>query len=292
MNLKLISLNAHSLHGDVEKNLEGLCELLEKERPDAVALQEVNQYADAPRADCDHIDGFYRVATCACPVPLKEGNFALELFWRMARKGIPYHFSWLPVKLGYGRFDEGLAIFCREPIRQACGFYISEAREYGNWKTRMALLAELKESSLYICNTHTSRYDDPDEPFYEQWKRLDGMLYAKDRLFLMGDLNNPAEIRGEGYDRISESGYFDLYRLADVRRGAPSTVEGKIDGWRDGGLSEGGRIDFIFSGFYPEADKISYFRVLDGERGQVVSDHFGVCVHIEGLEMDFYERKK
>lgn len=288
MNLKILSLNAHSLHGeDRRQNTEALCDFLKKERPDVIALQEVNQSADGEVADTDHTELYRTAVTCTRPEPVKEDNFALELYWEMARRGVCYHFCWLPVKLGYGRFDEGLSFLCREPIRQACGFYISKTRSYENWKTRMALYAELKESGLYLCNVHTSRYDDEDEPFFEQWKRLDGRLPRKERLFLMGDFNNPAEIRGEGYDRIAESRYYDLYKLADERRGGISTVSGEIDGWRDGKAPEGGgRIDLILSGFYPKAKNIIYSRVLDGSRGDVVSDHYGIMVNIEGLELD------
>lgn len=99
----------------------------------------------------------------------------------------------------------------------------------------------------------------------------------------MGDFNCPAEVRGGGYDRVCEAGYLDAYRLSDMRIGARPTVAGAIDGWRDG--AECGRIDHIFFGFYPNADEMTYSRVLDGERGEVVSDHFGVSIDIKGLEV-------
>ena len=288
MNLKLMTLNTHSLHGeDAEKNMRGLCDLLVGERPDVVALQEVNQTAGAPSADTDHTEGYYRVATCVFPVPIKKDNFAAELVWQLSKRGAVYHFCWLPVKLGYGRFDEGLAILSSEPIESACGIYISKRQRYDDWRTRMALLMRQKGSPITFCNIHTSRYDDVEEPFDGQWKRLCSGVPDMEGLVIMGDLNCPAEIRGEGYDRVCENGFFDLYRLADVRAGGRATVVGKIDGWKDGELSEGGRIDHIFTGFYPKARRISYCRVLDGERGEAVSDHFGVLVNIEGLELDF-----
>lgn len=284
MNLKILTLNAHSLHGDEgerKKNINGLCELLERERPSIIALQEVNQGKNAEYADTDHTEGYYRAASCVCPVPLKNDNFALELNWQMARRGVPYHFTYLPIKMGYGRFDEGLALLSVSPIRSACGFYISRGESYEDHNTRMALLAEIKDTDLMICVTHTSRYDSTTDPFYDQWKRLSARLPENRRIILAGDFNCPADIRGEGYDRICESGYFDAYRLADKRIGGRETAEGGIDGWSDGG---GGRIDCIFFSFYPKAEEMVYYRVLDGERGDIVSDHYGVMVDIKGME--------
>ena len=285
MNLKLLTLNAHSLHGDRgerDKNMKALCDFLWKERPDMIAMQEVNQLADAPTADTDHTEGYYRAATCVAPVPLKKGNFAMDLAWNMAERGIPYHFTFLPMKRGYGIFDEGLAIFSLSPIRTSCGFYISRGEDYGDHNTRMALLAEIKDRDIMICNTHTSRYDNAPDPFYDQWKRLTARLSNSERLFIMGDLNCPAEVRGEGYDRACEAGFLDAYRVADERIGGSATADMGIDGWED--RKSSGRIDYIFLNFYPKAKKITYTRVLDGERGERVSDHFGVMVDFSGLE--------
>ena len=286
MNLKLLTLNAHSLHGNESerrRRLLGLCDTLERQRPHIIALQEVNQPVDAPYADTDHTKGYYRAATCVAPVPLKKGNFVIDLVWEMARRGIPYHFTFLPIKIGYGRFDEGLAVLSVSPIRSACGFYISRCEDYDDHNTRMALLVEIKDRDIMICNIHTSRYDHKPDPFYDQWLRLVSRLPENRSLFLMGDLNCPAEVRGEGYDRVCEAGYFDAWRMADIRVGEKETAETQIDGWKDGASC--GRIDYIFSSFYPKADKITYTRVLDGERGERVSDHFGVMAEFEGLEV-------
>lgn len=282
-----MTLNTHSLHGEeASENIDRLCEFLGNELPDVIALQEVNQTESEEAADTDHTDGFYRIATCESPVPLKRDNFVLELWWRLSQRGIVYHFCWLPVKRGYGCFDEGLAFLSREPIESACGFYISRGKDYNDWKTRMALLMKQKGSPYTFCDLHTSRYDDRDDPFYEQWKRFIKRIPERENTVLLGDFNCPAEIRGEGYDRICESGYFDMYRLSDEREGGKETVYGGIDGWYDGALGDGGRIDYIFTGFYPKAKRISYRRVLDGERGERVSDHFGVVVNFEGLEQE------
>ena len=287
MNLKLLTLNAHSLHGDEgerKRKMKGICDLLAEERPDLIAMQEVNQEADAPYIDTDHTEGYYRAATCECPVPLKVGNFAVDLAWNMCCRGVAYHFTYLPVKRGYGIFDEGLALFSLSPIRSSCGFYISRGDDFSDHNTRMAQLVEIKESDLTVCNLHTSRYDHDPDPFYDQWKRLVRGLPQRKNVFIMGDLNCPAEVRGQGYDRVCESKFFDAYRIADQRIGGRETTEGMIDGWKDGGRC--GRIDYIFTSFYPRARSVVYSRVFDGERGERVSDHFGVMVEYRGLEVE------
>jgi len=288
--MKLMTFNTHSLHGDApRREIDELCGVILRERPDVVALQEVNQRADSEEADMCFTEGYYRAATCVSPIPIKRDNFALGLFWELAMKGRAYYFTWLPIKRGYGMFDEGLAFLTLRPIYASCGFYISERQDYNDWKTRMALLIELQGSKLSFCNVHTSRYDDRDEPFYEQWKRLTEKISQKERIFIMGDLNNPAEVSGEGYDRVLESGFYDLYRSSDIKEGYPYTVSGNIDGWREKNDSQQDkRIDFIFSSFIPPNDGISYKTALDGMDGEAVSDHFGVLVDIE--RMEWYEK--
>lgn len=279
--MKLLTLNTHSLaDGDGQKEIKLLCDFIAKELPDVIALQEVNQSTLQKDADIDHISKLYRAAATARPVRLKKDNFVLRLVWELALIGEKYYFSWLPIKVGYGRFDEGLAILAREPIYTALGFYISKITDYENHKTRMALLVTFENSNVSICNIHASRSDDPDEPFYDQWKRLIPQISAEKRVILMGDFNNPADERGGGYDRIIESGFYDMYELAISRRGK-DTVCGAIDGWRDvGELGEGQRIDFILADFVPDG-RIFYRTVLDGKDGEVISDHFGVLVEID-----------
>ena len=89
MNLKLLTLNAHSLHGEIASNMEELCALLEKERPDIIALQEVNQTRDADYADLNHTENYYRATTCVAPVPLKKDNFALVLQPTFSNTSVP-----------------------------------------------------------------------------------------------------------------------------------------------------------------------------------------------------------
>ena len=118
--MKILSLNTHSLHGGADaedKRVSELCKIIISENPDFIALQEVNQSASAPIADLSFTEGYYRAATCVAPVPFKEDNFLLKTVWELNLKNTAYHFTWLPVKKGYEKYDEGLAIMSKKPIR-------------------------------------------------------------------------------------------------------------------------------------------------------------------------------
>ena len=76
---------------------------------------------------------------------------------------------------------------------------------------------------------------------------------------------------------MAASGWRDAYRLAGAGDGG-FTVRGAIDGWRDGPSGDM-RIDYIWvnGSLLPCRCAV----VLDGRRGPVVSDHFGVL--LEGM---------
>ena len=292
--MKILSLNTHSLHGGEQadrERVEELCSIISSESPDLIALQEVNQSINAPAPDLSFTEGYYRAATCVDPVPFKSDNFLLKLVWRLDLENIAYHFTWLPVKKGYGKYDEGLAVLSKVPITTACGVYLSRVQDYENWRTRMALLCEPEGQDRLFCCLHTSRYDDKEDPFTDQWETFLRNVGGRKRVIAAGDLNVPSCVRGEGYDRVLESGFLDLFNLADERSGYGHTVEGRIDGWTDKGGAYG-RIDYLLASYTPRAEKIKYTTVLDGKRGRAVSDHFGILADIVGETLDNTEIMK
>ena len=270
--MKLLTLNTHSLSPDFPDGEREFLDFLLSEQPDGIALQEVNQTA-SERLWSGAIPMGY--VASGGSVPIRRDNFAARLARGLSEKHIDYHWCWFPVKCGYSRFDEGLAIFTRaRPIRVR-GDLLSGDRPYDDPRRRMALSVRLTDGTV-ICCTHTSRWDDPDEPFAPQWERLMRWLPRERGVFLMGDLNNPAERRGEGYDLILRSGFTDGYTASHVKRGR-ATVTGALDGWRDG-AGDALRIDYIFLG-QPMA-VMEYRTVLDGVRSPRVSDHLGVMLTV------------
>ena len=94
----------------------------------------------------------------------------------------------------------------------------------------------------------------------------------------MGDFNNPAEIRNEGYDMIAESGWYDSYNLA-AEKDNGITVEKIIDGWNDKISTENKiRIDQIWCN---RKNQVKSSRILfNGINEPVVSDHYGIMIEL------------
>ena len=98
----------------------------------------------------------------------------------------------------------------------------------------------------------------------------------------MGDFNNPASVRNEGYDLVESSGFNDSFGIARMRKGN-ITAKLNIDGWKDGGSfkSNGGgmRIDQIWCS--SKALIKRHEVVFDEKKPGVVSDHYGVMIEYE-----------
>lgn len=278
--MKLMTINTHSLiEPQYETKRAQLAEFILREQPDLVAMQEVNQSVCAPLAGSELEKGF-----CPCanqPVPLRQDNHAAQVAQLLRKGGLDPQWTWLPAKIGYDRYDEGLALFSlHRPIAAVDAFRISQCSDYQNWKTRWTLGVQLDGAWFYTV--HMGWWQDEEEPFDAQWYALNRRLLQKKMdgpVWLLGDFNSPAEIRGQGYDCVRGSGWKDTFGLAQ-QKDSGVTVEGIIDGWRDFFTEppEGMRIDQIWcSEALPVRDS---HVVLNGQNGPVVSDHFGVMITI------------
>lgn len=276
--MKLLTLNAHSLQEtDYLRRLAGFAEFVLREQPDLIALQEVNQSADAPVADESLLSGLFPAP--GSDIPIRCDNHAAWTAYVLRQAGVPCSWIWLPVKRGYGRFDEGLALFSLSgSIAEADVRLLSRVDDYANWKTRKALGVRISGGEEWFYTIHMGWWNDKEEPFLYQWRALDNALSRekqKSPLWLMGDFNAPAEVRGQGYDCICDSGWLDTWLLARERHGC-ATMRGSIDGWREKGanLPGGMRIDHIFVSRPVPVLRASV--VFDGTHQPQVSDHFGV----------------
>ena len=272
--MKLLTLNTHSLiEPEYEAKREIFVEFIAKEQPDVFALQEVNQTAAAPQPDA--VPAGYT----PCPgnaVPLKADNHAAAVARMLEQKGLFYHWSWLPAKIGYDRYDEGMAVFSRAPITQAENLLLSKSDNYNYWKTRRAL--GICAGDVWYYAVHLGWWKDEEEPFLDQWEKLSLTACAKDTAFLMGDFNSEADVRGEGYDLILHSGWKDTYRLAKQRDDGYTVVQA-IDGWRDApDAAAKKRIDQIWcSRAVPVRSSRVVFR---GTQEPQVSDHAGILLEL------------
>ena len=102
--MKLLTLNTHSLiEPDYEAKRDAFVNFIAKEQPDVFALQEVNQTAAAPLL-AGVPAGYY-----PCPgnmVLLKADNHAAAVARMLEEADCAYHWSWLPAKIGYDRYDD------------------------------------------------------------------------------------------------------------------------------------------------------------------------------------------
>lgn len=263
--MKVFTLNTHSwLEEAFEDKLQSVVALIVQEQPDFFALQEVNQLMSSePVPDARD---YYPVST---NIALKQDNYALLLHQALVAAGETYYYSWAPSHVGYDRFDEGLAIFSRQAIDTAETFLVSEQTDYTNYKTRQILKVSVGELDVY--SVHFSWWDD----FAREWDVFREHLDAQRQHIVLGDFNNDANRRGEGYDYIRQTtpGLQDSFRVASETMGE-FTVEKAIDGWSDNQARI--RIDYSWSS---EALKPVEHRVIfDGQREPIVSDHFGVLV--------------
>lgn len=271
--MKLLTLNTHSL---VEENysekLSCFVEAIAEEKPDIIALQEVNQtIVEKPVQSHFYIP-------CAENAVIRRDNHVYRAAEMLRGLGEEYYWSWLPIKRGYEKYDEGLGIMSRSPVISTEVFQVSRTSDYNNWKTRSILgIRTEKSPEERFFSVHYGWWEDEEESFREQWQKTASYLSGNGRIWLMGDFNNPAEVRGEGYDLIENTGWFDAYILAE-KKDSGITVKGKIDGWRDKKRS-GMRIDQIWCN--EKINPLSAEVIFNGSNRRVVSDHYGVMVIYE-----------
>ena len=271
--MKLMTFNVHSQPDAAPAPLHSLVRGILAEMPDVIALQEVNQSADAPLADASLLEGLFPLQTS---VPLRADNHAARAARLLRLCGIACSWVYLPMKRGYDRYDEGLALLAvNRRITWAESRLLSRSAAYDSWKTRYALAVRVEGLTDWFCCLHMGRWGDEAEPFAAQWRALSTFADAAGAgpRWLMGDFNAPSGQRGEGYDLIAASGWHDAWALARQRLGH-ATISGPIDGWQDspGGL----RIDHIWCS--RPAEISTAITLFDGLRHPVISDHFGLMI--------------
>ncbi|MBQ9085987.1 MAG: endonuclease/exonuclease/phosphatase family protein [Clostridia bacterium] len=275
--MKLLTWNTHSLVGkekeQIREEQRQVAAYLGEHCPDVVALQEVNQPREGAIVPRDSIE---RLSSCECHMPLREGNYLLDL---MGELPAGYRGVWLPMKKSYDRWEEGLAFLYRGKAAELRWLPLSLSRDYNNWKTRMALFLRREGEADWFCNLHLGWWEDEEEPFLNQWHRLARALPRGERLWLMGDFNSSPDIRGEGYDTVASGGFYDCYTLARQRQGEETVTRTDLDGWRERASRGSMRIDQVWC---RHPARIRVCRIcMDGKEGPLVSDHYGVWVETD-----------
>ena len=282
--MKLLTLNTHSLaekHADEKREI--FAEMIAQELPDVFALQEVNQRIEE---DPVLMDGNPQYIPCrGFSGPVRRRNHALSLAELLKEKNCPYFWTWVPAKIGYGIYEEGLSLFSRSPIEQAEQLFISRNQDFSNWRTRKSL--GIKTRGEWFYSVHMGWWKDEEEPFARHWDCLSQHLQTakseQETIWICGDFNSPSDVLGEGYSYVKDSGWQDTYELAK-EKDSGITVSGVIDGWRNQNrkeIDEGMRIDYIWCS---KKRAVRQSRVVfNGKHYPIVSDHY--CVMIETEEI-------
>lgn len=275
--MKLLTLNTHSLaEENYNQKLLDFVTAVAAEKPEIIALQEVNQSLEKRAVFGD----LPRYVPCSEGVAIREDNHVYRVAELLADMGLYYYWTWLPLKKGYDRYEEGIAVMSRSPVLETEIVQISGIDDFNNWKTRK--LIGIRTEALpdeWFFSVHYGWWNDPEEPFRDQWIRTAIHMTKYDCVWLLGDFNSPAEVRGEGYDLIKRSFWEDSYDLAEVRDSG-ITVGKLIDGWKDKECDTSGmRIDQIWCNKKVVVTNSQV--VFNGSKYPVVSDHYGVMINYE-----------
>ena len=271
--MKIMTLNVHAWEEDqpLEK-LASLAQHINDQDYDYILLQEVNQLLADPVVKPTR---FIRPSHEEVDIPIKQSNYAYQLLKLL---DYPYYWSWTPAHVGYGKYDEGLAILAKSSFAARCQ-RISTNQDYQDYRRRVVLAVHLSEKDLELVSGHYSWWqsvDDeyPGQSFQAEWDQTRKILTSGGRKIVGGDFNQLAHVNDQGYDYVlATSDLLDAYRMATSPQGQ-ATVPGEIEGWEGDDAAK--RIDYFFVS--PNLNVQSYQTLFDGQAMPQVSDHFGIAL--------------
>lgn len=262
--MRLLTLNAHAWREEnSDKKIIYLAKTIIERDYDIIALQEVNQMLDCPLMEGRH---------------LRSNNYMVVLLQEIERQGGPkYHSYWQSAKTLREYYEEGLCILSKTPILEERVFTISRNAEHTSPKKRniVSITTKYNDKLVDIYSCHLGWWRDEVEPFKPQWDALYKQLRADRLSFLLGDFNNNANLREEGYDYILSHKLWDTYALAREKDGG-ATVQGEIVGWEGNKVDL--RIDLILAS--EKVEVVSSKVIFNGKHKQMISDHYGVEVKV------------
>jgi maltose 6'-phosphate phosphatase len=250
--LSLLSINLHCLE---EENLplkqSVISDFILKHSIDVVFLQEVAQYHDHPIVDGN----------------IKESNYGHRLQTILQYSGHKYFYYYEPIKFSFNKYDEGVGILSKYPITNIKSDYISNLKDYQNWKTRKYIKGELllEDKTVELYSVHLG-WDSETESYTDQINKLVSS-FNKYEVIIGGDFN--VLYQSDYYQYTVDKGLFDLFE-ADQSLAHHPTFKDTLDVHQ-----ESGRIDYIFS--------TMNYTVLNQKivfQDPRVSDHYGIYMTI------------
>lgn len=280
--VKILTLNTHSwLEEHQPDKIRAIARAVTAWDCDVLALQEVNQLREGPATVPS---GFLGPSS----LPIRRDHFARLLVEALAELGASWEWAWAEAHVGFGRYDEGVAVLVRKApesprVREVRSLLLGDY-PYENVRRRVAVAVLLEEPAsgrrAWLLSGHFSWWDRPVPGlFAEEWRAVEGFAAQEaEPVLVAGDLNNPAGVPDQGYRLVTGAGWQDARDLAAAPTG-DATVSHAISGWEDNG--EGLRIDVLL-GNAPLTVR-GHDVVFDGSErgGPVVSDHCGVLVDLD-----------
>lgn len=263
--MKLLTLNCHSWQEENQlEKIKYLAKVISEKKYDVVALQEISQSTKSKIIEKN----------------IREDNFAVLLKEELNKLcNQNYEFYWDFSHIGYDIYEEGLAIMSRHKFVDSKSFFVTKGQDRTYWKTRKIVKSSIaisdKVIDFYSC--HLGWWNDEDEPFKYQADELISSIDNDRITILMGDFNNNAFIRNEGYDYLINNNLTDLYLLGNNDDKLCITAKGKIDGWEKN--KENLRLDFILSNKSLNVRKADV--IFNGNNKEIISDHYGIEMELE-----------
>ncbi|XFA98738.1 endonuclease/exonuclease/phosphatase family protein [Candidatus Izemoplasma sp. B36] len=251
MNLKLLTLNLHCL---AEENLDDkqnlIVEEIIKNDIDIIFLQEVAQSSDKPII-YDHV---------------KEDNYGFVLKDKLKNMGYRYNYYFDAFKHSFDKCDEGLAILSKTKLDLLESKYISNIKDYNNWKTRKVLIYRMSQHHINLATSHFG-WSDETERFEEQFDRAIESFKKNELTILAGDFN--ISYNSKEYHHILKNNFIDIFSKKEsfinqiTFKGDPLNKEHR-------------RLDYFFTN---QPVMLIDQKILFKDKR--VSDHFGVYVEIK-----------
>lgn len=236
---KFLTLNTHSwLEANSLKKLFDLAETIYSENYDVICLQEINQ--DIRGLLTKEVDGYEKLPGSPA---LHRDNYALQLVNYLRSQGRYYYWSWAYNHIGYEKYNEGVVILSKTPIK-VNDILVSDVDDETDFHTRRVLVAEteIDQKPITVVSLHMSWFG---KGFESEWQKLEtALLDSPKPLVLMGDFNNPTDTAG--YDMILNSplDLQDSHKVAKKVQGDHTIIE-DIDGWE--GNKQSLKVDHVFT---------------------------------------------
>ena len=262
--MKILTINVHAwLEKNQMEKIDILAKAIAEKQYDVIAMQEVNQLMNNPVIFDD----------------IRQENYGWVLLEKLQEyTDTDYYYHWSNSHIGYGKYDEGLAIITKHKRLDVDEFYGTRAQSVNTITSRRINSAtiEYKGQIIEFYTCHMNLPTNQEEKMADNIQTILKRSQTDNLKILMGDFNTDAINSPEDYKMILSQGLYDTYTMAK-EKDSGITVGGNIDGWSKS--KEEKRIDYILSN---KEIKVKSSKVIfNGENHPVVSDHYGLEVILD-----------